>query len=1177
MDNRSGGGRRPQGRRVKDTAKLYGRLAEDFAAFRTEQLNRTEVEAARAGVAADPLLATATTATLRSAAPPRPADANPALLRLRALIERDGPPTWGRATAPMVPGRPSWTPLGPLAVPNGQTYGGNRILISGRVTAIAPHPTDPARIWIGTSRGGVWRTDDGTATWRPLTDDQPSLAIGALAAGTDDPDVLYAGTGEGNVQLYSTVHPQNSAPGVYLGVGVLRSSDGGATWSHHAAPLLAGASFYRIAVDRNDANRAFGATSRGLVRTIDGANWALLTGGGLPTLSADVIACCDVVVDRADPTGNTVYAAFWGSGIYRSTDALSTSPTFTRLDGGLPAGPATSRISLSQSPSNPSFLYALVASAGDGLSGLYRSITPDAATWELCTKSTKIQLYGAFTNDVNVDPTTPDVVYVSGVEVYRCVRNSRGVWGVTNVGGAIHPDNHALAFHPTRNQVLYAGNDGGFFVSPNAGATWSDSPNEGLCLLQYEVIDNHPLTDAFVQGGTQDNGTQQYRNSPVHHHSADGDGGSCTVSKVDGANVTHSYYGNAVERSTTGGGFGSYTDVSAGLDGDGVFYPPSAVSPTSERMAWGTTVVNIDASMGAGGWPGAGVALPGLAGRISALSWASDTVLWCATTSGQVYQLTRSGSGSSASAWRVRAVQAPPLPAGQWIWDVAGVPGNDAAVVVAFSGFGLAEHVWQGEVPALGDVVWTPVSTGLPDVPMYALCLASPTDWYVGTDIGVWRSADGGQQWEPWSQGLPNTAVYDLRLRAGGTLLRAATHGRGLWEIDTGPDASVAEVDVFVRNHVLDDGRGRPAVAPAAGPVTAAWDDPTRQITLGSPCWWWECADVKIDAPPSFQLTPATTSYYTFETELVHRNPEVGTQNEVHVQVHNRGPAASGPVTVLALVGSAAAGPPDLPADLWSAWPHSAGDANWMPLGPAHVLPAVDPLRPEVVSWPWTPAVGSDPLSSVLVLVSSADDPLPASTRYALGVARLVTADKRIGLHNVHLVTLQPSEVRPLPLRLHAPGTPPAEGGAGPWSVRLPRFTGQGVAVRYLLSAATSARLGSRLPAGLSAKRVTAAERDRLRAGWLGSQLRPDASWAAFQERFDVTRWFSVSPRGSAPGGVDLPLALAAGEPPDEIAVLALAGGGGVTDQGRLAVVQVAADGSVAGGATFVFAPTEVG
>ena len=86
--------------------------------------------------------------------------------------------------------------------------------------------------------------------------------------------------------------------------------------------------------------------------------------------------------------------------------------------------------------------------------------------------------------------------------------------------------------------------------------------------------------------------------------------------------------------------------------------------------------------------------------------------------------------------------------------------------MVAFSGFGLAQHVWRGTVPASGTAMWTAVSNGLPDVPMYALAFDSATQWFVGTDIGVFRSTDAGANWSNFSQGLPNTAIYDLRLRA---------------------------------------------------------------------------------------------------------------------------------------------------------------------------------------------------------------------------------------------------------------------------------------------------------------------------------------------------------------------------------------------------------------------------
>ena len=1137
-------GRLISARRKKDERKLIGRFALDFAAMRNVQLERAGV-----AEAFEEALSPAGAA----------AEANPALLRLQALAERDAE---SALEAPM--GMPvnatlaNWTPMGPLAVPNGQTYGGARVLISGRVTAIAPHPTNGNRIYIGTSRGGVWRTDDGGTTWTALGDDQPSLAIGALAIGVNDPLVLYAGTGEGNVQFYSTVYMLNSAPGVYLGVGVLRSTDGGATWANNAIALLANHSFYRIVVDRANANHAFAATSRGLCRTLDGVTWTAVTGGGLPAISATVIACTDVLIDTSDATGNTVYAAFWGSGIYRSTNALAVSPTFTQLTTGLPAAAATSRISLKQSASSPAHKYALIADNNDNFEGLYRTSTAAGTTWQLCTNSGTIQVFGAFTSDVNVDISTPDVVYVSGVELYKCVRNTvTDTWTVTNVGGAIHPDSHTFAGHPTLNQRIYSGNDGGFFVSGDAGATWDDSPNEGLCLMQYEAIDNHPTSDAVVQCGTQDNGTQQYRNSPVHYHSADGDGGYCAISKVNGNNVLHSYYSNTPERSTTAGKFGSYVSVATGLNGGGLFYPPSAISPTSERLAWATSVMNIDDTMGTGGWPGTGVTLPGITGRVSAVSFASDTLVYCATTAGQVYRLDLVGA-----TWTVRALHAAPLPVGTWIWDVHSLPGNNDRIIVAFSGFGLAQHVWSGVVPAAGAATWTAVSTGLPDVPMYALCLASPTEWFVGTDIGVFRTTNAGGGWVNYSQGMPNTAIYDLRLRAGGSLLRAATHGRGLWEIRT--DLAVQPtVDLFVRDHVMDTGR-----APSGAPATAAWEDATRHITLNTPCFWWECADIKTDAPPSWQLGPTEVNYLNFETKLVHEDPEKGNQNRVYVQVHNRGPLAATNVTVKAMTAPASAGLPDLPADFWATWPNSAGDANWTPVGSPQVIASLDPLRPEVLEWTWTPPVAADAHTCMLVVIDSPDDPIPAASK-VFDIAQLVTTEKHVGLKNLHLVNLLPTVFVPIKLYLFASGV-----GRQRYQVRLPGFVRAGIDVSMLFSRALSKRV-QRLEdlRGLTSSAFSEKELAILQEHWLEREMRPEASWRQFLKAFDVTREYRVERTAEF---VDVPLSIRPGGS-EEIVLLARgpARGGRLGDPVRVAVQQLTSKGELVGGSTFVFRRSE--
>jgi hypothetical protein len=1131
------------GRPRKDTAKLVGRFAVDFAAPRSVQLARAGVEDSEAGEMAAPVVE----------------EEGVALRRLHALEERDAADraaAGGRAM-PVDVIRPNWTPMGPLAVPFGQTYGGARVLISGRVTAIAPHPTNGNRIYIGTSRGGVWRTDDAGQTWTPLGDDQPSLAIGALAIGVNDPQVLYAGTGEGNLQLYSSVVGLKSAPGVYLGVGVLRSTDGGATWVSNATGLLANHSFYGIAVDRANANHAFAATSRGLCRTTDGVTWALLTGAGLPAIAGSVIACTDVLVDSGDASGNTVYAAFWGSGIYRSANALAASPTFTLLTTGLPAPASTSRISLTQSDSSPAHKYALVADNNDRFLGMYRTSTATGTEWELCTDSATIQVYGAFTSDVNVDPTTPDVVYVSGTELYKCQRNAvTGAWSVSNVGGNIHADSHAFAFHPTLNQTIYSGNDGGFYVSHDGGSTWDDTPNEGLCLMQYEAIDNHGTSDAVVQCGTQDNGTQQYRNSPVHYHSADGDGGYCAISKVNGNNVTHSYFGSRLGRSTAAGKFGTYTDISAGLNGSGLFYPASAISPMSERMAWATNVINIDDAMGTGGWPGVGVALPDINGRVSAVSFANDSLIYCATTTGQVYRLDLSGG-----TWTARTLHAAPLPTGQWIWDIQSLPGDDNTVLVAFSGFGLANHVWRGTVPAIDTATWAAVSGGLPDVPMYALCLSSATDWFVGTDIGVFRTTNSGTLWANYSQGMPNTAIYDLRLRTGSNLLRAATHGRGLWEIRT--DLAVQPmVDLFVRDHVMDTGR-----APSGAPATAAWEDPTRYISLNTPCYWWECADIKTDAPPSWQLQPSEVNYLNFETKLVHENPEKGNQNRVYVQVHNRGPLAATDVTATVMIAGASAGLPDLPADFWTAFPNSAGDANWTPVGSPQTIATLEPLRPTVLEWTWTPAIGADVHTCMLVVIDSPSDPIPDAAK-VFQIWPLVTGEKRVGLKNLHVVNLLPNVFVPIPLYLHASSLPRQR-----YIVRVPAFDHPDLNVTMLLSNALSKRVqGAEGLRGLTSAKFSAAQLLQLKRRWISDEMRTEESWERLLKTYDVSRQYRVHLRG---GQVDLPLSMKTSGREEILLLVRGAAERRSESPARVTVQQLTTKGDIVGGSTFVFKPAE--
>jgi len=392
---------------------------------------------------------------------------------------------------PATPGGSNWVQLGPLAIANGQTYGGARVIVTGRVTGIAVDPTDANNIYVAAARGGVWKTGDGGVTWAPTSDNAASLAIGALAIAPSAPLTLYAGTGEGNIYYYRITYPGSSINETYNGNGILKSTDGAVTWTIQGSAAFTGACFYRIAVHPTDPNTAFAASNKGLFRTTDGGGtWVQLT-QGLPsiTLLGPVIATTDVVFDPSTPA--TVYVAFWGSGIYKTTNAAAANPSWTKLAGGLPTA-SLGRISIGISATAPLRVYALIANSGDSLIGLYAS--PDGgSTWSSIAAATAVvSLYGAYTANVAVDVSTPDVLYVSGVSLYKAVRTA-GVWSVIDIGSNIHPDNHALCGHPTNHLVIYAGTDGGVYKSSDGGATWTTASTKGSVSRNSNSSINIPL------------------------------------------------------------------------------------------------------------------------------------------------------------------------------------------------------------------------------------------------------------------------------------------------------------------------------------------------------------------------------------------------------------------------------------------------------------------------------------------------------------------------------------------------------------------------------------------------------------------------------------------------------------------------------------------------------------
>jgi len=920
-------------------------------------------------------------------------------LRLAAIEASRGLSPFNETNmTPATPGGSNWVELGPTAVPNGQTYGSAHVLVSGRVTEIVQHPTNPLIIYIASARGGVWKTIDGGLTWVSTSDNQASLAIGALAISKSNPQVLYAGTGEGDIYYYRLIYPLNSINASYEGAGVLKTTNGGTSWVLQGQSQFTGACFYKIAVNPTNDNIAFGATNRGLFRTTNGGTtWTQLT-NGLPAISSAIVACCDIVIHPTNP--NIAYCAFWAKGIYKTTNASAANPNWTLLAGGLPTA-NLERISLAISPTAPNNVYALMANSSDSFGGFYTSAN-DGSTWSLALSS-GVSVYGAYTSNVFVDISTPDIVYLSGVDVYKATRTS-GTWSVSPVGTNIHPDNHAFAGHPTNHLVIYAGNDGGIYKSSNGGSSWDDSINEGMNIMQFEFLGQHPTSDAEAIAGTQDNGTQMFRNHPAFYHSANGDGGQAGIDATTPRNVIHTYYGASPERSTQGGKLGSYASISGGLVGGGLFYPPFAYDDTnSQNLAFGTDRINLDSAQGTGGWP-TKVTLPGISGDVSAIHYVNSSLIYAATSSGEVYRLTFAGS------WMATLISTSALP-GRWIWDISALPGNPNIVIVVLAGFG-APHVWRGALVG-STFTWTNISgtgsSGVPDVPVNSLVIdpLNATHFYIGTDVGVFRTTNAGSTWQLFSDGLPNTAVYDLRLQANTRMLRAATHGRGLWErrLDV---TSLPDVDLYVRDNLMSTGR----IVPTPSPLIAAFEDPLQYVSVGDQLWWWQCADAKVDSPAAithnYQYPIAQVDYLIYETLLRHSDTQRGVTNRVYVQIHNRGIQTANNVTVKILYADASPGLPNLPSDFWTAFPGNGNQTFWKAIGSAKVIPNLSPRHPEILEWDWVPPLSASSHSCLLIVVDCPSDPIPAGNK-VFDIGTLVTQEKRVGLKNLHVINALPS------------------------------------------------------------------------------------------------------------------------------------------------------------------------
>jgi photosystem II stability/assembly factor-like uncharacterized protein len=713
-----------------------------------------------------------------------------------------------------------WISIGP--VPD-STFRG-----IGRVSQIAVHPSNGNILIAGAAGGGVWRTSNGGASWAACMELQPTLTMGAVAIAISNPSIMYAASGEDG----------GGFDPAWSGVGIYRSSNGGSTWT--LMTPVPSTRFSAIVVHPKHPDVVYVGGNRGLHKSINGGvTWR--TNPGLESLFDGQIT--DVVIGYEEPVVETtaldlppladlnhfppppfnaerVYIGVRNDGVYRSTSAGEQfwSPAFTRLDGSgqLPAGSAVGWTKLAIGRRGAHRSAFLAAKLGPDGSRIFTTVDGGTTWTEKAVDVARVG-FDEWCSVVAVDPSDENVMYAGAAGALKRTTNGGATaadW--TSINAGIHSDQQDIAFDPLDSRRIFLANDGGVFRSTDRGTNWTLASGR-LAITQLYDIDVSETDRDIVAGGAQDNGIYYRNGSGVWRNIPWGDGTQVAIDSTDPQIFYFSSQNGLpsnLRRSVDGGA--SHQQVGQiGLSGGSPWItiikldPRHPIAnPAGNRVVFvcGDTEL-FRSSNGGQIWQrvedGSGNPFQS-SGEITALEFApSDpAILYLATSSGAVYRAVNGGSnaadwtridtpGSPADALfptsRVQAIRVNPANPNH-VWLVFGGSG------VSFTGrpdmilnpLGISHlfrntdatniNGWMdasGQFPALN----------LPDVPTSATALVDfdPLVAYAGTDVGVFRTTDGGVTWTAYQDGLPRSPVVELRFNRRFNRLFAATMGRGVY------------------------------------------------------------------------------------------------------------------------------------------------------------------------------------------------------------------------------------------------------------------------------------------------------------------------------------------------------------------------------------------------------------
>jgi photosystem II stability/assembly factor-like uncharacterized protein len=690
------------------------------------------------------------------------------------------------------------------------------------IGGIAIDPKNTNIIYVGTGEenfaqdayygAGIYKSIDGGATWTQTAGTiSPAIPGSSITSFNGPFNQAVGGVHIGAI----VVHPQTSMR-VFAAVQIFQNVDGG--------------------------------LASGIFCSDDsGSTWTQVVGGAVGTDIAVTPAGSIAYAALGSPGGDnfSTDTVKGENGVYKTTQA-NTSCTNQQIGhpgawqkltnpGGL-ASINMGRIRL-DSDSTGNVVYAMVAdgtSLSDTLAGIFKT-TNGGTSWTNVTPAQVPDICAQqcfFDMIIKVHPNDPMTVFAGGSAhpdnsgnpffLIRSINGGASWAGIARdaVGTQLHVDQHAIAFGFSGANVtsMFVGNDGGVWSTPLALPTspvvWRNL-NQTLQMTQfYNGLANHPVNPQIAIAGAQDNGTQMYDGAingvKWTELSACGDGGYNAIDPAAPTTIYSACQDIDIRRSMDGGA--NFVEVDTnGIDSfdRSEFIPPLVIDPnpaTSNRLYFGTFRVWQTMNGGAS-WSAISPDLTSGAASLDditsiSVSPKNSNVVYVGSfgsgSSGTILQRTTQanlGTGALNTWTQIDGGTLPP----RAITQVAGDPNNQDVVFVTMSGFNCTGNPMclagdnKGHVfrcSGVSPIGCTDISGGLPNIPVNTIVvdpLLGSNTIYIGTDVGVFGTIDGGVTWlvdyPGMPNGFPNVAVFGLALQPTARILRAVTHGRGAWDL----------------------------------------------------------------------------------------------------------------------------------------------------------------------------------------------------------------------------------------------------------------------------------------------------------------------------------------------------------------------------------------------------------